>query len=279
MTLLPRLLTEPLSMIVHRALPRLVVAVIPMAAVLVAVTGCEEDAPPPPPPPPPPVVVEEEPEAPTVTSIKELMERYGISDKIEFAEADAPDNDPARIAILKFFDAFAKGDAKALEGLASEVDRQQLAALVADGSWSSSTEAIELIEIKSGSSPETKPCAYGQFSFRRGDDQAGLWLYTVEGEGDDIEATFDAELTPPHVMAQLSGTDPIGQWYRILGEFLALAEQPDVEVTTVKEDRTVKTDEVSDDAGEGGSGTGTVPGRRPPPPLRSPGGPGGPSGN
>jgi hypothetical protein len=80
------------------------------AAVAVApLAGCggEEEqaavapAPPPPPPPPPP-------EAPKVTPVAQLMKELGISPKIRMQEDQAPDTDPERVAVLRFFDAFAK---------------------------------------------------------------------------------------------------------------------------------------------------------------------------
>ena len=94
-----------------RAIARVATAAGLAAALVLApltLSGCgeEEEAPvavaPPPPPPPPP------PPAPTVTPIAQLMKELGISDKIRLPEDKAPGTDPERVAVLKFFDGFAK---------------------------------------------------------------------------------------------------------------------------------------------------------------------------
>ena len=80
-------------------------------AIVVGLAGCGEDPPPPqapvvqaePPPPPPPP-------APKVTPVADLMAELGIDKRINLPEDKAPDNDPARIALLEFFDAFVRGD-------------------------------------------------------------------------------------------------------------------------------------------------------------------------
>lgn len=240
-------------------------------------SGCSEE---PPPPPPAPVVIEEAPEPPppepTVTSIAELKKRLGISDKVQLAEGDAPDTDEARIAVLKFFDAFAKGDDKAAMALASAPDKAVLTAMVTDGSWKSSTSDIDFIEIKTGTNPDSSPVAFGLFAFVQADDQAGVWIYSAT----EKTASFDAEMTPEGIMDSLSATDPIGSWYAAIAAFLALAEEPDVKIEIVQEDLTVKDDgssEPSDDGDGGGMGGGGAPMRRKPvdTPVR-PGRPGNP---
>ncbi len=257
-----------------RRLPR-TLALAACGTSLLWVLGCgEEEAPPPPPPvvreeaPPPP------PPEPTVTSIEDLKKQLGISDMVVLEEEDAPDTDEERIAVLKFFDAFAKGDDKSLGGMLSAADKQQLAALVKEGSWKSVTADLNMIEVKTGSSPESAPCAFGLFAFEAGDDEAGVWLYDVAGS----TASFDAELTPPDVMRQLSGADPIGKWYELIAAFLAVAEEPDVVVEIVQEDRTVEGDssEAPDNGGGGGMGGGGAPMRRKP--VDTPINPGGPPG-
>ncbi|MDA1008479.1 MAG: hypothetical protein O2800_05690 [Planctomycetota bacterium] len=233
-------------------------------------TGCGEDEAPPPPPPAPVVELEPPPPPPpSVTSIKDLMKRLGISEKVQLAEDDAPDTDVERIAVLLFFDSFAKGDEKAAAKLMSTSDKRELAAIVKNGGWKSATESIDLIEVKTGTSPSGNPCALGIFAFATTDDQGGLWVY----EATDSQTEFDAEITPPDVMDDLSGADPIGKWYELIARLLALADLPDEIVEIVQEDRTVAAD-TSDAPPASSGGSGGAPMRRKP--VDAPIAPGGP---
>lgn len=242
--------------------------------------GCGED--PPPPAPPPRVVIEEPPPPPepTVTSIAELKERLGISDKVELSEDDAPDTDEARIAVLKFYDAFAKGDAAAARALLDPVEAPVLDAMVADGSWKAATDDLDAIEVKTGVSPAQEPCALGLFAFVEGDDEAALWTYTASGSS----AGFTAVMTPPDVMTKLDMADPIASWYSLIEQFIARAEEPDVKIELTSEDLTVAGRPAdSDDGGSEDSGApmGAPPMRRPPvdTPINPGRGPGAPTGN
>ena len=88
-----------------------------VAGLSLGIAGCGSEPAPPPaapvakkaPPPPPPA-----PPAPKVTPISELMAQYGIDPRVNLSEDLAPDNDEGRIAVLRFFDGFAKGDAARL---------------------------------------------------------------------------------------------------------------------------------------------------------------------
>jgi hypothetical protein len=193
--------------------------------VLVALGGCGEEEPPPvaaaPPPrpaaPPPPP-------KPTVTPIADLMVQFRIDERIILPEDKAPDNDPDRIAVLQFFDAFARGDQTTAGEMMTLADRMELDALVENGSWDRTVAEIEMIEIQTGAS-EFGDCALAVFTVGM-DFQPQLWYY----EGDESAHTFEAAPSPPGILDRLSGTDWIKAWHDILAEELALANRPDEEV-------------------------------------------------
>lgn len=95
-----------------------------------------------PPPPPPP--------APRVTPIADLMAELRIDGRIVLPEDKAPDNNPARKAVLEFFDGFARGDANAVRRMLSPLDQRELDAMVESGQWRRSIEGIDLIELETG---------------------------------------------------------------------------------------------------------------------------------
>lgn len=92
--------------------------------------------------PPPPM-----PELPRVTPIRDLMAEMRIDERIIFPEDRAPNNDPARRALLEFFDGFARGQSNAVQRMVEGLDRRELDAMVKTGQWRSSTEGIVTIEI------------------------------------------------------------------------------------------------------------------------------------
>jgi hypothetical protein len=95
-------------------------------------------------PPPPP--------KPRVTPIAELMAQLKIDERIVLPEDKAPKTDPERIAVLEFFDAFARGDDRSLHGMMPLADGLELEALVENGQWASHTEQITEIELECGPS-------------------------------------------------------------------------------------------------------------------------------
>lgn len=131
----------------NRASLRITAPLIGCLALTLAITGCGSEPEPPvaaaptytPPPPPPP--------APRVTSISDLMAQLNIDNRIIFDESVAPDNDPARIAILEFFDGFARGDASAVASKLDPLDRRELTAMVESGQWRQASQGVESIWI------------------------------------------------------------------------------------------------------------------------------------
>ncbi len=212
------------------------------------------------------------PPAPTVTPVSELMAQHRIDERIVLPEDKAPDNTEDRLAILEFFDAFARGDQKSVGEMMSGADRIELEDLVASGRWQQATKDIERIELQTGTS-EYGPCVLAVITVDL-DFQPQLWYY----RGDSSGYTFEAAPSPPGILNLLSGTDWIASWHKILKEEMELANKPDEEfdVPQVNLDSGQTTSSGSASPGGGRPGpTGAPPnrGRRPPSgtPPRPPG--------
>ncbi len=217
---------------------------------------------------PPPAPVELDP-VPTVTSIETLMAQLGIDRRVRLSEDQAPDTDAARIAVLKFFDAFVRSDNDHVAEMLAGPDRVELERMVARGAWIDATESIERVDVRTGRNELGDDCVLAVFHVGMAFEPQ-LWTYEVSSYGSE----FAAEPTPPGIIDKLSGSDWIAAWYRILADELARAEEPDEQVTvrSVNHD-TSETIEAQD---SGPAPTGPIqpggPGRRPiGEPIRAPG--------
>ena len=218
------------------------------AALLAPVAGCggEEEqqvvaAPPPPPPPPPP-------EEPKVTPVAQLMKELGISPKVRMQEDQAPDTDPERVAVLKFFDAFAKATPEAVAPALSPIDRATLEAAARTGALKRECEAISRIDLFASSgisdlgSPDTdkSPSAWPEGAptskcgtvlavYRAGGrTEAQLWVFEAEGEGKKVtRQAFHGVYQPPEIMSKVSGSSLRSSWMQVVRKELALAAQTD----------------------------------------------------
>ncbi|MDY7108888.1 MAG: hypothetical protein SYC29_09655 [Planctomycetota bacterium] len=214
------------------------------------------------------------PPKPAVTPVADLMARLSIDERVNLPEGKAPPTTEDRVAVLEFFDAFARGDADALRTMLPLTDELELDALIESGAWEKTIDGIDGIAIETGPGPYDEKCALAIFEVD-GDFQPQLWYYHAEGEA----YQFDAAPTPPDMINKLYGDDWIALWHEILEEEMALADKPDEEFDVP----TVDLDSSEDRGGTFGSGTspgttpnspGGPPGRRPPPPRRRPPGPG-----
>jgi hypothetical protein len=231
------------------------------ATSLISLPGCAEEEPPPvvvaPPPPPPP------PPPPALTPITELMAKLGIDPKVRLPEDKAPATDAERIAVLGFYDAFARGDADRLKSMLSTPDQFELDALVSSGDWKKTVDAITRIDVRTGKGNDTGTCTLAVFHV--GDSfQPQLWEYKVSGPS----AEFDAIACPPGVMDLLSGDDWINAWLGILAKDVEIAQMPDEIIKPPKTDYTTDTSDGESTTGPmgptpgGGGGPGS-PGKRP----------------
>ncbi len=192
---------------------------------VVLLPGCGEEeqpvvqAAPPPPPPPPPA-------PPKATSIEELMAAHNIDPRIKFPEERAPESTEARIAILKFFDAFARGNENGVRSYLNPLDTFGLDHLVKTGQLASMATSIKQINIQTGEGRYDKMCALAEFDLSDGaklNIQPQLWSYTSTGD----KFSFEAEKCPPHMIEKLSGANWISSWYEILDREDKIAQQPD----------------------------------------------------
>lgn len=175
------------------------------------------------------------PEKPTLTPVAQLMVELNIDKRVVLPEDKAPDNDPARKAVLLFFDAMARGNAESLKGMLSEPDKHELDALVASGQWKDTAAKIHEIDVETGMG-ESNQCALGIIEVGTGAQTAyepQLWYYTF---ADDV-VSFESAPTPPGIIDKLTG-DKIAVWHKILADELALADKPedDVELAQVNLD-------------------------------------------
>jgi hypothetical protein len=238
------------------------------AALCICLTGCSGEEEPeaivqpakvvrdPAPPPPPPV-----------TPISELMVLLSIDERVDLPETDAPDNDDDRKAVLEFFDAFVRGDSATLRTMMTLADQMELEALIETGIWESSLEDVNRISIVTGQSPYGQECALAVFEVGH-EFEPQLWYYTPMGDNHE----FEAALTPPNMMDKLSGSDWIDAWHKILAAELAMADQPDEDLTIVQTN-------LDEDAEQDAGGTKAPPGAigRPSGPITPTGpAPGGP---
>jgi hypothetical protein len=103
--------------------------------------GKKEEPPPPPPPPPPPVVL------PDPVDVQALRQELGADARVQIARNVNTSERELAEAVIRFANAWAKGDARALEGMLARSDRAILDDLRARGEWESETRKIEQVRI------------------------------------------------------------------------------------------------------------------------------------
>jgi len=212
---------------------------------------------------------------PTVISVADLMAQLSIDARIILPENQAPSTTEERKAVLVFFDAFARGDNESLHPMLTGLDQRELNSMVDTGVWDEATKDITSIEIQTGSNEFGQKCALSviEVDFEY---QPQLWYYMVGGDNPE----FESAPCPPGILDELSG-DWIEAWHRILGEEIALGDQPDEEFDPINRDLDPRND---DEPSAGGGGGGTTPGgtrpspggggKKPPRKPRKPPGPG-----
>ena len=241
----------------HRSLHSMISRTAPLSAVLLAgvmLAGCADD------PPPPPVAakpVEAPPPPPPLTSIADLMLQYDIDRRVNLPEDRAPDTDVKRIAVLKFFDAFARGNADALRPMLSGPDQLALDGMIEGEVFTKSSSAITRIDVRCGPH-DADDCALAVFHVGE-EFEPQLWVYT---SADKVE--FDSVATPPGIMEKLSGDNWIAAWFEILKLELAKADEPDAVIAVPQTDFTNEDEAKPVETATGVSGGGNGPGRRKP---------------
>jgi hypothetical protein len=221
-----------------------------------SLTGCgAEEAPvvvqaPPPPPPPPP--------APTVTPISELMAQHNIDPRVVLPEDRAPETDAQRVAVLKFFDAFVRGNADGVKSMLSGVDQILLESLVESGEFARNTEAITKVKVECATE-DGNTCTLGIFETGT-EFQPQLWVYTAT----DASAEFDSVAALPGILEKLSGENRIAAWFKLVKAELAKAEAPDEVIEIPQTDFTAAEAETTEAGGSSAPATAPAgPGKRP----------------
>ena len=256
-----------------------------IAFAMIGLGGCgaeEEPAPVVKKQPKPAPVVEYTPE-PTVTPVADLMAEFQIDPRISLPEDQAPDNDADRIAVLRFFDGFAKGDTGQLSGLLSGPDAALLQRMDESGSFQEATQGIMAINIQTGYA-SLGSCALALIMVD-GEFEAQLWTYEVDGDPTADGARFDSVPASPDIVDHLSGDDWIAAWIEVMEGEWARATEPDEVIEIASTDLSDEDDSAGGSGGNAPRGPGGgAPGRKRPtgpivdPNPSGPGGPGGPIG-
>ncbi|MDG2423652.1 MAG: hypothetical protein P8M22_06725 [Phycisphaerales bacterium] len=187
----------------------------------VLVTGCGEEKKPEP--------VKKETRAYTpppvqARTIADLMTEYGIDDRVYMSEDKAPSSEKEKIALLKFFDAWVRGNHEYVIEVLGTADQPQLMAMVQEGQWAASTgDVIDNVELQTGPAKDGGTCVLAIFEHIdvMRDPEAQLWSYRAKNIGnisDDETIGFWAIATPPGMVDRLSGDDRIAEWWKILDE-------------------------------------------------------------
>lgn len=185
------------------------------------------------------------------------MSKLGIDERVRLPEDKAPDNDAGRIAVLTFFDAFARGDSSKAQPMLSPMDQFELEKLVKNGQWTSATGQLTRIDVRAGKSPDGQPAVLAVMHVgERFEPQ--LWIYKINGPTSE----FEAVATPQGILDQLSGENWVDAWFAALAKEFELASKPDESPALPKSDFTPSEDTTPEaDPGNG--------------PAIQPGGPGG----
>ncbi len=180
------------------------------------------------------------------------MATFNIDARVKLPEGMAPDTNEKRIAVLKFWNAFAKGDDKYAGANMSKADQKILADLVKNGSWSQSTGKISSIEVQCKDEDD----GFATFAVITGGGTEQPLLWDAAMSGDD--AVFTAFPGTTDILSQLSGEDSITAWKTYInGLFEKYALLPDEEVEIPQTDIQVA---AGDGASSGGGDTPTPPG-------------------
>jgi hypothetical protein len=158
----------------------------------------------------------------------------------------APNTTEKRVAVLKFWDAFAKSDSDYLGQHMTKLDGNVLAGLIKNGTWATTTAKITAIEVQCKDDGE----GFATFGLvtSNGTEQPMLWDATISSD----EASFTAFPGTPDIMAHLSGEDSIGAWKTYIdGLFEKYSNLPDEEIETPQADLQLAE---SDDPASGGGG-------------------------
>ena len=209
--------------------------------------GCGDDPPPPPKEKSRPVAVA--PKAPTTTSVADLMAANDIDDRIWMDERRAPNSDMKRVAVLRFFNGFATGNADQIRPFLGEIELRELATLEASGELAALAAEIDGIEIQAGSTHEGRPAILGLYEFR---DRIEGQMWEVDENANGF--VLKAASAPPGLCDRL-GADPFADWYAVVARELLRMHEDDLGIETAAQVEPPSTDpDGTGMAGKGGGG-------------------------
>jgi hypothetical protein len=209
-----------------------------------------------------PVELDRAPAPPPVTPIDQLMSQYGIDQRIQLLESNAPGTDAERIAVLKFFHAMATEQSENFQQMLSSEDRMEFSSMMQNDQVSDMIAEIVEIRLQCGASPQFQPAVVAIIETYDG-WQPQLWTYSVPANTmGGLPPVFDSAPTPLSVMTKLSGSGQVNQWYQLLDEELVIADLPEEDSQSMKVDLRDEVGEVRSSSGGGApGGPGGMPGR------------------
>jgi len=194
---------------------------------------------------------------PKAKTIAELQTKLSIDDRIYMAEENAPRDEVARVAILKFFNAMLHTDVSTLQSVLSLNDQTELLAMM-DSDLESYMQNISLVQLQTGVSPEGRSCVLAIFEVGL-NYQVQVWFYQNNGS----VFSFESGPTRPNLVDKLSGIW-ITNYFDQRERQIEIANQPDAGTSYTLAGETTT--------------SGADSGPRSPGGPRGPRGPGGPSG-
>ncbi len=198
-------------------------------------------------------------------TIADLMQELNIDDRVDLPENFAPSSREERIQMLKFFDAWVRGDHDYVGSVLCPADAAQLAYMVREGQWDDVTgDAIEYIMLQTGPSPQGGTCILAIYEGADVMESAEAQLWAFQSDGG---CQFMAIATPPGMVDRLSGEDLIAEWWKILEDEEAMWALDDSDQLADLSD-----DEEEEASSKASSGSGGSNRRQPGGGRRTPGG-------
>jgi hypothetical protein len=164
---------------------------------------------------------------PKAKSIIDLKAELSIDHRVYINEEEAPRDENARKALLRFFDAMLRTDTATLKPMLEGVevdkeleDQKQLDAMVQSG-LQAEMDKVSFVDVKVGTSSDGRQCVMAVYETGM-DYQVQVWYFAKSGDS----FMFTSENTPPNLANNLSG-DWLTHFFELKDEMIEIANQPD----------------------------------------------------
>jgi hypothetical protein len=157
---------------------------------------------------------------PPAKSIIDLKAELSINHRIYINEEEAPRDENARKALLKFFDAMLQTDTATLKPMLDSGDQEQLDAMV-QGGMQAEMDTVSFVDVKVGTSSDGRQCVMAVYETGM-DYQVQVWYFAKSGDS----FMFTSENTPPNLANNLRG-DWLTHFFELKDEMIEIANQPD----------------------------------------------------